>query len=107
MAKTEMPDLERLPERVDVLEHKLDALAVSIDERFEAVDRRFDEVTAAIVEQRPYTEFAFARLEKRMTLGFMAMESRFVRLETRMDRMEQKLDQLLEMQSRPKPRRRT
>jgi len=69
-----MTNHEALPDRVDRIEQKLDSLAVSIDRRFEDVDRRFDdvdkrfnEVTDAIVEQRRYTEFAFERLDKRLT----------------------------------------
>ena len=76
-----MTNPEALPERVDRIEQKLDSLAVSIDRRFSDVDRRFsdvdrrfnevdkrfNEVTDAIVEQRQYTEFAFERLDKRLT----------------------------------------
>ena len=72
---------EALPDRVDRIEQKLDSLAVSIDRRFDdvgrrfddvgrrfnEVDRRFNEVTDALVEQRQYTEFAFERLDKKVT----------------------------------------
>lgn len=62
-----MTNPEALPDRVDRIEQKLDSLAVSIDRRFDDVDRRFNEVTDALVEQRQYTEFAFERLDKRVT----------------------------------------
>ena len=83
-----MTNPEALPDRVDRVEQKLDSLAVSIDRRFDDVDRRFDdvdrrfndvdrrfndvdrrfnEVTDALVEQRQYTEFAFERLDKKVT----------------------------------------
>ena len=62
-----MTNPEALPDRVDRIEQKLDSLAVSIDRRFDDVDRRFNEVTDALVEQRQYTEFAFERLDKRLT----------------------------------------
>ncbi|HVG70695.1 MAG TPA: hypothetical protein VM819_07285 [Vicinamibacterales bacterium] len=58
---------EALPERVDRIEQKLDSLATSMDERFATVDHRFDEVSEAFAEQRRYTEFAFERLDKRLT----------------------------------------
>jgi len=73
MPKNAMSDLEKLPERVDVIERKLDALAVSVGQRFEAVDKRFDQVTEALVEQRQYTEFAFTQLDAKMTSGFNAL----------------------------------
>ena len=83
-----MTNPEALPDRVDRIEQKLDSLTTSIDRRFadvdrrfadvdrrfDAVDRRFDDVdrrfndvTDALVEQRQYTEFAFERLDKRLT----------------------------------------
>jgi hypothetical protein len=58
--KTMTNGADNLPERVQAIEEKLDALASSVDRRFEQVDRRFDRVDAAIVEQRAYTEFAYA-----------------------------------------------
>ena len=69
-----MTNPEALPDRVDRIEQKLDSLTASIDRRFadvdrrfDDVDRRFDDVTDALVEQRQYTEFAFDRLDKRLT----------------------------------------
>lgn len=69
-----MTNPEALPDRVDRIEQKLDSLTASIDRRFADVDRRFDDVdrrfndvTDALVEQRQYTEFAFDRLDKRLT----------------------------------------
>ena len=62
-----MTNPEALPECVDRIEQKLDSLATSMDERFATVDHRFDEVSEAFAEQRRYTEFAFERLDKRLT----------------------------------------
>ena len=97
--------IEALPERVHAIEHKLDALTESIDARFDAVDarfdavdarsdalttsidKRFDEVTAALVEQRQYTEFAFDRLRGEMLAGFAAQTTNFERLERKVDQL--------------------
>ena len=61
-------------ERLASVEHKVDALAVSMDQRF-------DEVTAAILEQRRYTKFAFEQLTTRIS----GLEGRFDSLETKVD----------------------
>jgi chromosome segregation ATPase len=91
--------LERLPERVDVLERKLDTLSASVDERFDAVNRRFDAVdrrfeaidrrfealderlerefqaiSDQFVEQRKYTEFAFERLQAHIDTRLEGLE---------------------------------
>jgi DNA repair exonuclease SbcCD ATPase subunit len=108
MPKNGMSDLEMLPERVHAIEHKLDGLAASVDKRFDtidarfetlelSIDKRFDEVTHAIVEQRQYTEFAFTRLDAKMTSGFAKVETRLEHVEQKLDRLEhvdQKLDRL-------------
>ena len=62
-----MTNPEALPERVDRIEQKLDSLAASVDRRFDDVDRRFNGVSDALVEQRRYTEFAFDRLDSKLT----------------------------------------
>ena len=85
-------------ERFDRVEKKLDDLSASVDARFASVDKRFDEmrqefqnefrdVQEHFVEQRQYTEFAYGRLDRRMTEGF--------------SRLERKLDQVIDAQSRP------
>jgi hypothetical protein len=107
-----------LPERVDVIERKLDVLSASVDKRFDAVDKRFDDVSAAFVEQRQYTEFAFDRLRREMLAGFERLEQRMVTREQfgrverlslatadQLGRLEQKLDQFIENFSMPKTRR--
>ena len=73
--------LEDLPEKVQAIEQKLDVLTTSVDARFDAVDARFDsvdarfdEVTAALVEGREYTEFAFQQLRSEMNAGFGRLE---------------------------------
>jgi hypothetical protein len=71
--------------RFDIVNQQVDTLSASVDERFAtlsaSVDRRFDAVDLALVEQRQYTEFAFARLDSRF------------------DRFERKLDQFIDTQS--------
>ena len=110
-------------ERITVVEQKIDALSTFVDQRFDAlsasIDRRFDEVTHQFVEQREYTEFAFARLEKQLTARFDGLEQKFDGLEqkfdglgrkvdglerkvNRIDRLERKVDQILENQIRSK-----
>ena len=74
--------LDALPERVDNIERKLDALSVSVDRRFEQVDRRFDLVDEHFAEQRRYTEFAYERLDRRITRLEHTMIAGFDRLET-------------------------
>lgn len=89
--------LDAVPKRVDIIERKLDALSLSVDKRFEQVDKRFnevdkrfDEVKLQFVEQRQYTEFAYERLEQRMSAGFK--------------RLERKLDQVIDDRPRSTPR---
>jgi hypothetical protein len=78
---TKMTDNLEAPDRVERIEQRLEGLAVSVDRRFDEVDKRFDEVdkrfdgvnkgfadvSEAIAEQRRYTEFAFERLDRRLT----------------------------------------
>ena len=91
----------------ETVEQKLDKLSASVDHRFGAVDQRFDavdrhfdgvnrqfdDVTAALAEQRQYTEFAFDRLASEMRAGFKGVEGRF-------NRLERKLDQFIDTQSK-------
>jgi hypothetical protein len=72
------------------VEQKLDVLSAFVDKRFNAVDENFKAVTAALVEQREYTEFAFGRLEARLD----GVEARLAGVEPRLDRMEARLDRL-------------
>lgn len=125
-------NLDALPERVGAVERKLDALSVSVDRRFDAVDKRFDTFEASVnqrfeafeksvneqfVEQRQYTEFAFGKLDARLSRveGHVADHtSRLDRIERkleqvdagRLDRIERKLDQLVDLQLRPTRRSR-
>jgi hypothetical protein len=122
-----MAELEQLPKRLDTLERKLDALSASVDRRFDEVDKRFDdvyrrfdeidkrfdEVSEHFVEQRQYTEFAFARLEARMNEGFVRLGSQVDANTEGLARLERKLDQFIDSQLRPettlkarRPRRR-
>jgi hypothetical protein len=100
--------IDNLTTRVETVETKLDQFSASVDRRFEAVDRRFeavdrrfeaidrrfeaidrrfDQVDAALVEQRQYTEFAYARLEAKMDAGFGEV-----------GRIARKLDQFIDVQ---------
>ena len=81
--------LDALPERVDVIERKLDDLSRSVDsrfeqvdQRFEQIDRRFDAVDEHFAEQRRYVEFAYERLDARMTAGFSRLDRKLDRLLT-------------------------
>ena len=63
-------------ERVVRIEKKFDALSVSVGERFNNVDERFDEVRDHFVEQREYIEFAYDRLDRRISEGLARLEQR-------------------------------
>jgi len=80
-----------LPERLEVVEHKLDGL-------IQSVDVRFDEVAAAIAEQRAYTEFAIERLDSKMDAGFARLDQKIDdgsrRVDGRFDQLERKMDQI-------------
>jgi len=80
-----------LPERLEVVEHKLDGL-------IQSVDVRFDEVAAAIAEQRAYTEFAIERLDSKMDAGFARLDQKIddglQRVDGRFDQLERKMDQI-------------
>ena len=104
-------------ERVVRIEKKFDALSVSVDERFNNVDKRFDEVRDHFVEQREYIEFAYDRLDRRISEGLARVEQRtadgFATADQRiselkrevtegLSRVERKLDQFIESQSRSK-----
>jgi hypothetical protein len=53
------------------------------------VDQRFEEVAESFAEQRRYTDFAFDRLDARITNLEEKMDSGFAR-------MDRKLDQLID-----------
>ena len=86
------------------VEQKLDVLSASVDKRFNAVDENFKAVTAALVEQREYTEFAFGRLEsrldridQRMDRIDQRMDAGFGKVDGRFARLERKLDQIIDL----------
>lgn len=86
--------VDHLTERVDVVEVKLDQLTervqvldVKVDEGFRATDARFGSLDAAFIEQREYTEFSHARLEAKMDAGFSRVDAGFTRLERKMDQL--------------------
>ena len=78
-------------ERVVRIEKKLDALSISVDERFSEVRDHF-------VEQREYIEFAYDRLDRRISDGFARLEQRvsegFAASDQRMDTLDQRMDSL-------------
>ena len=92
-----MPD-NALSERVGRIEQKLDAVSAEVsakfahvDERFAQVDERFEklreelderfrEVQEHVVEQREYVEFAYERLDRRMSDGFSRLEQKIDRI---------------------------
>jgi archaellum component FlaC len=106
--------IDRLEERIQVVEGKVDQLASAMNAGFQAVDEAFR-------EQREYTEFCFARLEARVDAGFARIDERFGKMDDRfakiddrfgkiderfnkMDaglaRVERKLDQFIDVQGR-------
>ena len=116
-------------DRVQVVESKLDQLSTSVDHRFDQVNQRFDQVDqrfdqvdqrfdqvdqrfesleAALVEQRTYTEFAYAKLDAKMDAGFVRADANLKQLEDRLNaridssvgRIERKLDQFIDVQLR-------
>ena len=86
--------VDRRFEQVDRRFEQVDRRFEHVNQRFEQVDKRFDEVTAAIIEQREYTEFAFQRVERRMDGLERSTVAGFARLE-------RKLDLILDGQQRP------
>ena len=97
-----MSEIERPGTPQITTDQKIDALTVMVEKRFTGVeerftgvekrftdvDQRFTEVAQAFVEQRRYTEFAFATLDGKMNARF--------------DRLERKLDQFIDTQLRDK-----
>ena len=72
----------------------LDALSTSVDKRFEQINRRFDHVDEHFAEQRRYIEFAYERLDQRMTVGFDRLERSMLATNGHLERMERKLNEL-------------
>ena len=71
------------------LEVKVDSVEAKVDSLAATMDRRFDEVAEALGEQRHYTDFAYERLDDRMSALETEMRSGFAR-------MDRKLDQLID-----------
>ena len=85
--------IDRLEERIQVVEVKVDQLASAMSAGFQAVDD-------ALREQREYTEFAFSRLEQRMDAGFARIDDHFSKIDAGLARVERKLDQFIDVQIR-------
>src|SRR4051812_35669663 len=79
--------IDRLEERIQVVEVKVDQLASAMSAGFQAVDD-------ALREQREYTEFAFARLEQRLEArvdaGFARIDDRFSKMDDRFSKMDER-----------------
>ena len=122
----------RMAETLDTLGTKVDELTASVDKRFEDVDKRIEDgftvVAVQFAEQRAYTEFAYARLEKAMSDRFDRLEGKVGgldgkvgglegkvgglegqgdRIDGKVDRIEAKLDQVLALVPVPRRRRRS
>jgi hypothetical protein len=91
-------------ERVERIENKLDLLSESVDQRCKEVDKQFLEVREHFVGQRKYIEFAYDKLDKRMTDGFARLDQRIEGLDRRMtdgfSSLERKFDQVIDTPSR-------
>jgi len=97
-------------ERVERIENKLDLLSESVDQRCKEVDKQFLEVREHFVGQRKYIEFAYDKLDKRMTEGFARLDQRIDGLDQRttdgFSRLERTFDQFIDTPSRPTSARR-
>jgi archaellum component FlaC len=79
--------IDRLEERIQVVEGKVDQLASAMNAGFRAVDEAFR-------EQRAYTEFGLARLEARMDAGFARMDGRFAKIDDRFAQMDDRFTKI-------------
>jgi hypothetical protein len=84
--------MHAVEDKVDLVSASLDQLSRTTHELSVSVDRRFDEVTAAIVEQRQYTEYAWSELSAAMNAGFTRIDTRFEDTERKIDAVAQRLD---------------
>ena len=94
--------LQTVENGVARLATSVEGLSKSVEQLALSVDRRFDQVTAAIVEQRRYTEFAYSQLIGVMDARFgqvdarfAQIDGRFAQMDARFDRVEVKLDLLI------------
>jgi len=63
--------------KMDKITTSLDALTGSVAELTQKVTHGFSQVTAALVEQRQYTEFAATQIGEKMDVGFTRVSARF------------------------------
>ena len=84
-----MADEKKMPETLETLATRIIRLEKSVDEAF--------------VEQRKYTEFAFAQLDEKIDKKIDGLGSEMAR---RFNRLDRKLDVLLATPARPSSRRR-
>jgi hypothetical protein len=75
-----MSNEKPVSETLETIGEKVTALSESVDSRFAEIDKRFDEVSEAFVEQRQYTEFAFAELRTQMNDGFEKLDRKLDRV---------------------------
>ena len=97
-------------ERVDGVIERLTSVETKVDSLAATMDRRFDEVAAGLGEQRRYTDFAYERLDEKISQmdgRLTALDERVVRLDVRVgsgfermdqrfSRLDRKLDQLID-----------
>ena len=79
--------IDRLEERIQVVEGKVDQLASAMYAGFQAVGD-------ALREQREYTEFAFSRLEQRMDAGFAGIDDRFSKMDERFSKIDDRFSKI-------------
>jgi hypothetical protein len=58
------------------------------------MNRGFKAVDGAFLEQRPYTEFCFARLETKMAAGFERVDARFSQIDARFEQIDARFEQI-------------
>ena len=98
-------------------------LSEQVERIEQKLDKQFTEVQEHFVEQRKYIEFAYDKMDQRVTAGFSRLDQRvddldkrmtegFARLDQRIDgldmrmtdgfsRLERKFDQFIDTKSRP------
>ena len=97
-------------ERVDGVLERLTSVERKVDSLAATMDRRFDEVAEALGEQRHYADFAYERLDAKISQidGRLTeidervvrldgkVDSGFERMDQRFSRLDRKLDQLID-----------
>ena len=77
-------------ERVDGVIERLTSVETKVDSLAATMDRRFDEVAAGLGEQRRYTDFAYERLNGKIS----RLDDRVSRLDDKVSRLDDKVSRL-------------